>query len=510
MATIYQAGSLNTTALTVPNLYVQIVQPQTLINGVSSGRIGMVGTASWGPVNTPVVVGGMGDYLSAFGAKQALATDMGTAVNAALLQGASDFRCVRVTDGTDTAATDTVQNQATVTALYTGSAGNEITISIPAFTPPATVPFTISHPTLGTEVWNVAIPSENTSFQPVADAINGNSKLIMVTVSGGGSSANGVETSGYVWTLSGGANGSAPPTSAFLGASGSASGAATGMYALASQSCAIGVLCGVTDPTSWSAQAAFGLSNGVYMITSGPSGDTIANASSTLSSSGATSYALKVMFGDWLWWDDDTNGLMLVPPSAFAAGILGALSPQNASLNKQLYGVVGSQKSGQVSSGGTLTYSDAELAALIGAGLDVICNPAPGGAYWACRSGHNSSLVADIQSDSYTRMTNYLAESFATNMGTYIGSVINATLFGDIRSTMLAFLSSCLSQGVLGSTTGALPYAVVCDSTNNPQARIALGYVQCDVQVQYQGINEKFIVNLQGGSSVTVTTSVAS
>jgi uncharacterized protein len=34
--------------------------------------------------------------------------------------------------------------------------------------------------------------------------------------------------------------------------------------------------------------------------------------------------------------------------------------------------------------------------------------------------------------------------------------------------------------------------------------RTALGYVQADVQVQYQGINEKFIVNLQGGQGVSV------
>jgi len=70
---------------------------------------------------------------------------------------------------------------------------------------------------------------------------------------------------------------------------------------------------------------------------------------------------------------------------------------------------------------------------------------------------------------------------------------------------LLSFLSGMLTQGLLGSSDGTLPFAVVCDTTNNPLSRTALGYVQADVQVQYQAINEKFIVNVQGGQSVVVS-----
>ena len=51
----------------------------------------------------------------------------------------------------------------------------------------------------------------------------------------------------------------------------------------------------------------------------------------------------------------------------------------------------------------------------------------------------------------------------------------------------------------------SLPFAVVCDDSNNPSSRTGLGYVQADVQVQYQAINEKFIVNVQGGQTVQVS-----
>ncbi len=90
-------------------------------------------------------------------------------------------------------------------------------------------------------------------------------------------------------------------------------------------------------------------------------------------------------------------------------------------------------------------------------------------------------------------------------MGIYVAQLVNATLFQNIRATLLAFLNGLLSQGLLGSTTGAVPFAVVCDITNNPVSRTSLGYVQADVQVQYQAINEKFIVNVQGGQTVQVS-----
>ena len=44
---IVQQGDINTTALVVPDLYVQIVPPQNLLlNGVPTNVVGMVGTAS--------------------------------------------------------------------------------------------------------------------------------------------------------------------------------------------------------------------------------------------------------------------------------------------------------------------------------------------------------------------------------------------------------------------------------------------------------------------------------
>jgi hypothetical protein len=86
-----------------------------------------------------------------------------------------------------------------------------------------------------------------------------------------------------------------------------------------------------------------------------------------------------------------------------------------------------------------------------------------------------------------------------------VGQVINADLFRRVRATQLSFLQNMLSQGLLGTTNGALPFSVVCDASNNPLSRTGLGYVQSDAQVQYQAINEKFIVNMDGGQTVQVS-----
>ena len=181
-----------------------------------------------------------------------------------------------------------------------------------------------------------------------------------------------------------------------------------------------------------------------------------------------------------------------------------ALSPEQSSLNKPLYGIVGSQSFGLPGTATASPYAEADLQSLFEAGLDVITNPVPAGPIWGVRGGFNASLSQDVNGDNYTRMTNYIAATLNGGMGVYVGQLINSDLFQNIRATLLSFLGNMLQQGLLGSTDGKLPYSVVCDLSNNPLSRTGLGYVQADVQVRYQAINKKFIVNLEGGQTVTI------
>jgi phage tail sheath protein FI len=164
-----------------------------------------------------------------------------------------------------------------------------------------------------------------------------------------------------------------------------------------------------------------------------------------------------------------------------------------------------SQRSGSPGSGQQATYSSAELGVLLGAGIDVICNPQPAGSFWGIRGGHNSSSNPAVNGDNYTRLTNYIAATLAAGMGQYVGQVINTDLFQRVRATQMSFLQTMFTEGLLGSTDGSLPFSVICDSSNNPPQRTGLGYVQSDAQVQYQAINERFIVNVEGGQTVQVS-----
>jgi hypothetical protein len=507
---IVQQGAINTTALIVPDLYVQIVPPQSLLlNGVPTDVLGVVGSASWGPVGEPVVIGNMSDYATNFGAVMARKFDMGTQVATAVQQGAANFRCVRVSDGTDTAAALTVLGAITFTANYTGSFGTQLSLTLAAGSAASSWRLSVALPGQSPEVYDNITGSGPNFWSNLAAAVNngsgalrGPSQLVVATAL----EAATVPVAG-VFSFSAGTPGSD-------GANGVSAmtlvGVDTlprlGMYALRAQGCALALLADADDPNYWSVQAQFGLSESLYMILTGPAGDTIADAVTVKAEAGIDSYAAKLMFGDWVYWSDQANALIrLVSPQGFVAGRLANLSPEQSSLNKPLYGVLGTQKSGQAGAATATTYASADLAVLLGAGIDVIAKPQPGGAYWGVRGGHNSSSNAATNGDNYTRLTNYIASTLASGMGAYVGQLVTATLFQNIRATLLAFLNGLLGQGLLGSTTGALPFAVVCDITNNPQSRTALGYVQADVQVQYQAINEKFIVNVQGGQTVQVS-----
>src|SRR5271170_6640549 len=121
---IVQQGQINTTALIVPGLIVQIVPPSwTLLNGVPTNVLGIVGTAVWGPVNSPTIASGITDASAQFGPMQPRKYDLNTAVAAASLQGGSAaLRLIRVTDGTDVAAS-AILKQAGVSAAVAAAAG---------------------------------------------------------------------------------------------------------------------------------------------------------------------------------------------------------------------------------------------------------------------------------------------------------------------------------------------------------------------------------------------------
>ena len=508
--TIVPQGTINTSALVVPDLYVQIVAPQTyLIAGTPSNVIGMVGTASWGPVNQPVIVSDMPSYVRLFGSPVSRKYDMGTHVATAVLQGANAFRCVRVTDGTDAAATSTgVSGAITFAARYTGSLGSNLTVQLTTGSKTGSWKAIIGVPGGQPEQFDNVTGTGNAFWVALAAAINsgtgvlrGKSALVIATA-GVGTTAAAAGT----YTFSGGLDGSSSFTSANL--VGADSTTRSGIYALRSQGCSMLVPADLDDSTKWTTVDALAQQEGMYAIICGPSGDSIANAVTTKQTAGLDSAWTKCMFGDWLLWNDPFLLLQrYVSPQGFVAGRLANLSPEQSTLNKTMYGVAGSQRSNSTAA----TYSSAELTILEQAGIDVVTNPGAGGIYiWTDRIGHNSSSNPAVHGDNYTRMTDFIAASVNGGMGLFVGKPITPKLCQSVRSTLTSFFLGMYGQGMLGQDIDDLgvPFSVVCGfgpGTNNPPERVKLGFLQADVQVQYMSIAEEFIINLEGGQTVTVT-----
>lgn len=501
---IFQQGALNTTALSVPDIYVQIIPPQFLINGVPSNILALVGTAVWGPVNSPQIAGSLGEFASLFGPYQNRSFDLGTHAAIAFQQGATAVMGVRITDGTDVAATIVVQTSCiTFTSKYTGSFGNGIQVSVGPGSAANSYQAKVAAPGLAPEIFDNITGSGNALWVAIAAAINnGNSQRgpsnIIVATAGAGTASPTTAT----YTLTSGTDGATTITKTQL--EGTDTLPRTGMYSLRGKGAAIAVLCDLTDSTSWADQVTFGLSEGIYMITATASGDVPSTAATTKATAGIDTYAMKIMLGDWVYWNDTLNNVpqRLVSPAAFAAGLLSALSPEQSSLNKQLNSIIGTQKSKT-----GMPYTSADLQVLATAGIDVICNPVPGGSYFGCRMGRNASSNAVIHGDNYTRMTNYLATTLNASMGIYVGKLNSPTIQRQAKVTLDSFLQALTDQGMIGSSDGSVPYSTEIDANNNPQGRVALGYLQANVQVKYFSIVEYFLINLEAGQSVQISKS---
>ena len=72
---------------------------------------------------------------------------------------------------------------------------------------------------------------------------------------------------------------------------------------------------------------------------------------------------------------------------------------------------------------------------------------------------------------------------------------------------MDSFLQVLVDQEMIGDVNGGPAFNVQLDASNNPDSRVALGYMQADVSVKYLSVIFDFIVNLEGGQSVVIQSS---
>jgi hypothetical protein len=364
--------------------------------------------------------------------------------------------------------------------------------------------------------------STDTQLVKFAYSLSGHTLLLEAVT--GGTSGNSLTTTTDVVgatasgaTLAGGAASMTAPTLATASLSGGTDGASgvdaadllgddtttprTGMYALRKKGCSAACLVDCHDSTTVTAQLAFGVEEGCLMYTCGPSGDTITNAVSVKDNAGIDSYAVVYAFGDWPTFNDGTNKIQRkVSPLAFLVGRRVNLSPNESALNKPVFGVVSTEKSAA-----NLVYSDGDISELYRAGFEVITNTCPGGSYFGCATGRNSSSDEATHNDSYSTMTTYIARTLNAGMGRFIGRLQSRRnddpLRRDVKSTIDAFFSTMADTK---PTPMIDDFQSIVDKSNNSDATIGGGYLFVALKVVFMSITEFFVATVEGGQTVVI------
>jgi hypothetical protein len=492
--TQFTHGGANPAAQGVPDLFVQVnPPPASVLPGAPSNQIGIVGTATWGPVNAPVVFSDLAGAANAFGYAQARKYDLLTQVMTCAFQGANAFVGVRTTDGTDVAASVIIQSTCiTLTAKYTGSRGNGLTATIAPGTASGSFKITISMPGMQPETYDNLTGTGNALWLAMAAAINNGQNAYrgasqLVTASAGvGTTAPTLATS----TFASGTDGVGTITSTVL--IGADTTPRTGMYALRNTGIALLILADADTSTAWPTQLAFAKSELCEAIACSPAGDTIANFGTTINSAGVDDRWIKVLLGDWPYIVDGVNSVTrMVSPQGFAAGAKAVAGPHRSILNRPMYGISGTQKTLA-----NATYSNAELQLLASFRGDVICAPSVGGAYFSSRFGRNASSDPGTHQDAWTTMTNYLARSMGLGLGQFVGRLITPDEMREAAATIGGFLENEKQSGRIQA------YTVQINAANNPQSQTAIGVQKATVTVTYFGVLEYFIVDLTAGATV--------
>ena len=491
---VYNQGGANPSALTVPDVYTNVQAPPAApAQGLSTNILGVVGVGSWGPVNSAVLMS-LASALAMFGGVANRAHDLCTHLAIGNQQGAQVFAPVRVTDGTDLAASGNLGGSTclTLTGKYTGSLGNKLQAALAVGSAANTFKITLSLPGQVPETFDNIPGTANAFWVNAAAAINSGQSVsrgpsqLAVASAGVGTAAPAAATT----TLTGGTDGATGVTyTQLLGADGANR---TGMYALRGLGCSQALLAECSTPSTWGAQLAFALSESCELVDASAAGGTPASFATDMTTAGVDSPWFKAMVGDWVYWIDGVNNVTrLVSPQAFYAGGKVAQLPSQSMLNKQVLGCAGTQKSYAQQ-----TYSQADLQTIASARGDVICNPCPGGAYFGVRFGRNSSSDPGRHQDAYTTMTNFLATSLNGAGGQFVGQVMTAEEANEADASISAFLQGLATPAAGPPQIGAFSVAII---SNN-----ATGVQTANVMVQYLGIVEYFVIDLTGGQTVQI------
>lgn len=149
-------GQQNLAAINLPGVYIDIIPPKPNLVGAPTNKVGLVGVASWGAVGGLISISNSTDAAVKIGTPQVRPYDMSSYVEAATqVGGRAIYNCIRVSDGTDVAATASIQSGCiTLTGACTGSQGNGIRFTMATGTALGSFMASIAFPGATPEIFN--------------------------------------------------------------------------------------------------------------------------------------------------------------------------------------------------------------------------------------------------------------------------------------------------------------------------------------------------------------------
>ncbi|EPZ47634.1 hypothetical protein [Alicyclobacillus acidoterrestris] len=491
-------------AYTVDGVYNIDEQPPLQVQGISTGIWGIVGTFSKGPVNTPTHILSLDDLENIFGGADPSLTGYIGALSA-IGQGASEFQVVRIVGSGATAASVTINDSESTssevfTATYNsvGTGGNSATITVSSGTKTGTFKLTIEDGDTS-EVWDNLATTSTVTGATLLSSITSQ----IVTFSQPETPNTNLPVNGE-YPLSGGANGSTPTVSDYVGTT----SPNTGLQALSGTTPAVNIVflanIACSDSNTVSALETFCENNKCMAAICGAQGNTITQAITETANIDSD----RLVYC-WPWqqmYVDDLQQTLTVAPTGHWVGLVATLYPHQSPGNKNLAYTSGPEF--PVSSDDIQKAMDPS-ARVVPIGVTI-----PRGGI-GCFSGQTLSQNANPQLRPVyrRRMDDFIVESVETSLGQYVDEPITTTTGGLLdqqQHTVSAFLDPLLGENNEAGEPMIQAYSVQCDTKNNPPSVTDNDMTIIDTRVQLFNMNRFLLFRTTIAAGVVTTTSSVS
>jgi len=475
-----------------------------------TGNIGLVGTFSRGPLNTPTLVTSYQDLVKKFGEVDAALQLTGTLdARGIFKQGNANVYVVRV-DGkanpskpASVVLKDAQQTPGTVMTLFAATNGtwaNVMNAVVTAGTKSGTFKIALQYGS-ESETWdNLIIKQPGT---PIPGAVlastvfgpNGLSKLATATFP---TTPNTNLPKPGTYTFSGGddgINGILP--SDYIGAN--TAGVKTGIFALDNAPVNIVIAAGQSDPTV--NQALIDNCNNITQngglprtaVITFPQGTQMPTIGSLVSSFD-TDRVVAVY--PWVQIADPiTKTTPTVSPLGYMAGLIAQLPPHQSTGNKNITGILGPDP--------TVNIGPSDLTQLAQLQINAIGVQIPAGGI-GVRGGFCLSISGDSNQFYVRRMKDYIDQLVFQIGGQFVDVPITDDLMRQIYQSIDNILQP-MKDPASAKDKMIADYRIICDSTNNSDSSIGQNQLICDYAVKLLNMNRFMVFRTQIGPGVVIT-----